>query len=250
VLILLPPSETKREGGEAQGLDVARLRFSSLTATRRRLIAELRTLSRDEDASLKALKISARQRAEVARNRSLMTSPTMPAIDRYTGVVFDALDAASLPQQARDFAASHLVIQSALLGPIGALDPIPAYRLSHDSRLPGVHLAKTWAPLVPAEFGAPDQLVLDFRSEAYVALSPLPAGANAFFLRVVTEAEDGAVRALNHFNKKSKGLLTRALLVHAQDLKTIDEVLAVAGEAGHRMELADPGEVRLFASTV
>lgn len=248
MLILLPPSETKREGGEAARLDVARLRFPSLTATRRRLIRELRSLSQDEDASLKALKISARQRWEVARNRSVTTSPTMPAIDRYTGVVFDALDSASLPAHARLFAASHVVIQSALLGPIGALDPIPAYRMSHDSKLPGIHLAKTWAPIVPSEIGAGGELVLDFRSEAYVALSPLPVGSNSWFLRVVTESADGSVRALNHFNKKSKGLLTRALLLHGQDLETIDEVFVVAAAAGHRMELGEPGEVRLFTS--
>jgi cytoplasmic iron level regulating protein YaaA (DUF328/UPF0246 family) len=248
VLILLPPSETKREGGEAQSLDVSRLRFPSLTATRRRLIRELRLLSRDEDASLRALKISARQRSEVMRNRSLMTSPTMPAIDRYTGVVFDALDSTSLTPEARLFAASHVVIQSALLGPIGALDPIPAYRLSHDSKIPGIHLARTWSSIVPHEIGADEELVLDLRSEAYVALSPLPAGTNSWFLRVVTESADGSVRALNHFNKKSKGLLTRALLTHARDLASIDDVLAVAGDAGHRMELGGPGEVRLFSS--
>jgi cytoplasmic iron level regulating protein YaaA (DUF328/UPF0246 family) len=246
VLILLPPSETKREGGEAAQLDVARLRFSSLTPTRRRLIRQLRLLSRDEDASLKALKISARQRSEVARNRSVTTSPTMPAIDRYTGVVFDALDSRTLTPEAREFAASHVVIQSALLGPIGAMDPIPAYRLSHDSKLPGVHLARTWAPVMPKEIGAAGELVLDLRSEAYVALSPLPVGTNSYFLRVVTASEDGSVRALNHFNKKSKGLLTRALLLHARDLSTIGEVVDVAAAAGHRLEPGEPGEVRLF----
>ncbi|WP_338010779.1 YaaA family protein [Agreia bicolorata] len=221
-----------------------------MTATRRRLVRELRAISRDEDASLKALKISARQRSEVLRNRTVTTSPTMPAIDRYTGVVFDALDSASLSAEARSFAAGHVVIQSALLGPIGAMDPIPAYRLSHDSKLPGVHLAKTWAPLVPQEIAATNDLVLDFRSEAYVALSPLPRGGNSWFLRVVTESDDGSVRALNHFNKKAKGLLTRALLMHARDLATVDEVFTVAVQAGHRMEFGDPGEIRLFTSGV
>lgn len=247
MLILLPPSETKREGGGQGPLDVSGLRFPSLTSTRRRILRELRALSRDEAASLKALKISARQLPEVARNRSVTTSPTMPAIDRYTGVVFDALDAQSLTAEARTFAASHLVIQSALLGPIGGLDEIPAYRLSHDSKLPGVHLARTWAPLVPSEIGAGDELVLDCRSEAYVALSPLTGRTNSWFLRVVAESDDGSVRALNHFNKKSKGLLTRALLLHAQDLESIDDVISVAGAAGLRMERGEPGEVLLYA---
>ncbi|KQR22233.1 hypothetical protein ASF79_08135 [Agreia sp. Leaf335] len=247
MIILLPPSETKREGGDATKLDMTRLRFSSLTATRRRVIRELRALSQDEEASLKALKISARLRSEVVRNRSVTTSPTMPALDRYTGVIFDALDSRSLPVEARSFAATHVVIQSALLGPIGGMDPIPAYRLSHDSKLPGIHLAKTWAPVVPTEIGADGELVLDFRSEGYVALSPLAPGVNSWFLRVVTESDDGTVRALNHFNKKAKGLLTRALLLNARDLESIEEVIAVADEAGYRMELGDQKEVRLYA---
>jgi hypothetical protein len=40
--------------------------------------------------------------------------------------------------------------------------------------------------------------VLDFRSEAYVALGPVPAGVETAFLRVVAEDGDGQKRALNH----------------------------------------------------
>jgi cytoplasmic iron level regulating protein YaaA (DUF328/UPF0246 family) len=246
VLILLPPSETKREGGDPEPLDVTRLRFPALNSTRRRLLRELRALSKDPDASLRALKLSSRQLAEVARNRSVTRSPTLPAIDRYTGVVFDALDAQTLPASARQFAGRHLVIQSALLGPIGALDRIPAYRLSHDSRLPGVHLAKTWAPLVPSEIGAEGELVLDMRSEGYVSLSPVADRPNSWFLRVVTQTVEGEVRALNHFNKKAKGLLVRALLLNGENLTSVEELIEAAARMGFRIERGAPGELRLI----
>lgn len=245
MLILLPPSETKREGGGSDFFDVRRLRFPSLNVTRQRLVGELQSLALDEEASLRALKLSRRQLGEVNRNRELTVSGTMAAIDRYTGVLYDALDARSLPPEARAFAGQHLVIQSALLGPVGALDEIPAYRLSHDSRLPGVQLAKVWAPLAPHEIGADGQLVLDFRSEAYVALSPVADRGNSWFLRVVAESPDGQVRALNHFNKKSKGVLTRALLLHGRPLSTVDEVFAVARDAGLRVEPGEAGEIRM-----
>jgi cytoplasmic iron level regulating protein YaaA (DUF328/UPF0246 family) len=140
------------------------------------------------------------------------------------------------------------VIQSALLGPVGGLDPIPAYRLSHDSKLPGVHLAKTWAPLASAEIASRGDLVLDMRSEAYVALAPVAGAVNSWFLRVVSKSANGEVRALNHFNKKSKGFLVRALLLHAQELHTIDEVFEVAGRAGLTLERGVPGEIRMFAA--
>ena len=89
---------------------------------------------------MRALKLEPRQAAEVERNRRLRDAPTMPAIDRYTGVLFDALDASTLSTEARAFAATTVVVHSALFGLVGALDPIPAYRLSHDSRVPGVRL--------------------------------------------------------------------------------------------------------------
>jgi cytoplasmic iron level regulating protein YaaA (DUF328/UPF0246 family) len=167
-------------------------------------------------------------------------------VDRYTGVVFDALDARTLPDSARQFASEHLLIQSALLGPIGALDRIPAYRLSHDSKLPGVHLAKTWAPLVPREIGAAGELVLDLRSEGYVSLSPVADRSNSWFLRVVTETSQGEVRALNHFNKKAKGTLVRALLLNEEDLSSADELIDTAARLGFRIERGAPGELRLI----
>ena len=54
---------------------------------------------------------------------------------------------------------------------------------------------------------ADPSFVLDLRSESYVALGPVPGSVSSAYVRVVTEHG----RALNHFNKKSKGLLTRAL---------------------------------------
>ena len=61
----------------------------------------------------------------------------MAAIDRYTGVLYDALDAASLDASARRWLGRHVLIHSAPLGPVGALDRIPAYRLGAAASLPG-----------------------------------------------------------------------------------------------------------------
>ena len=151
MLLLLPPSETKRDGGTPESrLALNELSFPALAAPRRRAIAAMRTLARDPVAMGRALKLGATQAAELTRNRRLTTSPVMPAIDRFDGVLYDALDAASLPDTARRFAAEHVAIASALFGLVGALDPIPAYRLSHDSRLPGLPLGALWRVVLPA----------------------------------------------------------------------------------------------------
>ena len=94
MLLLLPPSETKRDGGvEGSALDLEALEFASLTPQRRAALAALARLSRSVGESMRALALGQSLRFEVDRNRAVRTSPTMPAIDRYTGVLYDALDA-------------------------------------------------------------------------------------------------------------------------------------------------------------
>lgn len=210
--ILLPPSETKRPGGIGAPLDLSALALPSLHAQRSAVVEALVDLAADEDASRRVLKLSPRQVGDIEHNRALRSAATMPAIDRYTGVLFDALDAASLSPASRRWLGAHVWIHSAPLGPVGALDPIPAYRLAAGTSLPGVAaLRRHWAEATAAAIAeeAPPFL-LDLRSEAYVALGPIPATVPAAYVRVVTD-DDGGSRALNHFNKKSKGLLVRAL---------------------------------------
>lgn len=245
MLLLLPPSETKRVGGEGGPLSFEALRFGQLTAARRTVVRAVTALAKDEPATMRALKLSPRQSAEVLRNRSLRTAPTMAAMDRYTGVLYDALDAASLDPDARGRAEESLVIQSALLGPVGGLDPIPAYRLSFDARLPELPLKAHWSARAGKVLGAVPGLVLDMRSEGYAALAPLPAGGERRYLRVVTRGEDGTTRALNHFNKSAKGILTRALLSTEATPTDVAELLAWARGNGIVLSEGAPGELDL-----
>ncbi len=213
MLVLLPPSETKRSGGDGAPLDLGALALPELLPQRRSSVDALVTLSADPANAARVLKLSARQQGEVAVNAALMESPTMPAVDRYTGVLFDALDAGALDSASRRWLGAHVMIQSAPFGPVGALDPIPAYRLAAGTALPGIPaLRRHWAEASTTALAAaaPD-FILDLRSEAYVALAPVPATVPSAFVRVVTPGEDGTVRALNHFNKHAKGAFTRAL---------------------------------------
>ena len=167
----------------------------------------------------------------------------MPALDRYTGVLFDELDAASLSLPARDFAAKHLVIHSALFGLVRADDPIPAYRLSHDSRLPGLSLRGLWRPQISEVLACQPALVLDLRSESYASLGP--AAGSATYIRVVSEAAGDRRVALSHFNKKAKGAFIRAMLTAGIDHQTVAGLVAWAHGAGIRLELGAPGELDL-----
>ncbi|HKT56375.1 MAG TPA: peroxide stress protein YaaA [Microbacterium sp.] len=250
MLVLLPPSETKHPGGRGRPLDLGRLALPGLSPERDRVIDALVTLAADEDASARVLKLSDRQRGDIAHNAALRTAPTMPAVDRYTGVLFDALDAASLDAAARRWLGAHVLIHSAPFGPVGALDPIPAYRLGAGTSLPGIPaLKRLWSGAVTAALGSgAARFVLDLRSEAYAALGPVPAGAHSVFLRVVTAGEDGTTRALNHFNKHAKGALVRRLATERPRIGGIPALRAWAAASG--LDLRDsatqkPGELDL-----
>ncbi|WEK62825.1 MAG: peroxide stress protein YaaA [Candidatus Microbacterium colombiense] len=248
--ILLPPSETKRTGGDGPALDLAALALPSLHDQRSAVVDALVDLAADEDAARATLKLSARQMGDIAHNRLLRTAATMPAVDRYTGVLFDALDAGSLSKASRRWLGEHVWIHSAPLGPLGALDEIPVYRLAAGTSLPGVAaLRRHWSDATTAAIAAEEPpFILDLRSEAYVALGPLPSSIPSAYVRVVTDDESGS-RALNHFNKKSKGLLTRAL---AEDRPRIGSLRTLRSWADRRGILfrptQDPGILELVVA--
>ena len=249
MLILLPPSETKRPGGRPRPFDAGALSHPSLAPQREAVIDALVTLSRDEERAARILKLGVSQRGEIAVNAGLRSAPTMPAVDRYTGVLFDALDAASLGVSARRWLAGHVRVHSAPFGPVGALDPIPAYRLGASASLPGVPpLRRLWADAVTAALAAePSRFTLDLRSEAYVALGPVPASVPSAYVRVVAEGESGAVRALNHFNKHAKGALVRRLAESRPRIGSRRAFLSWADAAGLRVRDGAAGEIELFA---
>lgn len=246
MLILLPPSETKRDGGsDGSTLDLASLSFPELDALRREVEGALNTLAADPSGMAAALKLSAKQQPEVERNRTIRTSATMPAMDRYTGVLYDALDSGELPDAARSFAEQHLAVHSALFGLVGAADQIPAYRLSHDSRVPGLSLKKMWREPIAESLATQHGLIIDMRSEAYAGLGPAPQREGSYFLRVVAEGSDGQKRALNHFNKKGKGEFVRALLVAGNDHADAASLIEWANASAWRVQHGVAGELEL-----
>jgi hypothetical protein len=233
-MVALPPSETKAGGGAGAPLDLDALSHPELTPTRRKLIEELSTLAHDVPASLAALGLSERQVEEVERNAELWDSPTAPALERYTGVLYDALDVRSLSAAERKRADARLVVASALFGLVRGTDAIPAYRLSGGSSLPGFGtLRGLWRPVLEPVLADADDLVVDLRSGAYAALARVPGAVE---VRVLSEDSTGKRKVVSHHNKSHKGKLARALAQSPDEPTTIEDVLDVANDAGLRVE--------------
>ena len=241
MFVLLPPSETKARGGSGLRLDLTTLRFPELTADRERLIDALTGLCADPAIARRTLSLPQSKDPEIEATARLRDSPTLPALSRYTGVLFDALDVASLPPAARSRADERLLITSALFGLLAAKDAVPAYRLSAGSRLPGVvGLPAYWRPRLASVVAGLERPVVDLRSGAYAVFAPVP---DAIAVRVVTEGPHGERSVVSHFNKATKGLLARALVLSRAEITDTAGVLRVARRFGLRAERTGPRSI-------
>jgi cytoplasmic iron level regulating protein YaaA (DUF328/UPF0246 family) len=234
VLVLLPPSETKATGGDGAPLDLTALTAPELTPVRTEIAEALVKLADDVPASRAALGLSPKQDDEIARNAALWSSPTMPALARYTGVLYDALDLASMTRAERARAAGRLAVGSALFGLVRADDPIPAYRLSAGSSLPGLPtLRSLWKPALSPVLAAADGLVVDLRSGSYAALAPVPG---AVTVQVLSERPDGSRSVVSHFNKAHKGRLARRLATSTAEPADVVGLQRLLRRAGLHVE--------------
>lgn len=233
VHLLLPPSETKTVGGAAVPTVLS---FPELEPTRKLVREALIRVSADPVAARAALKVSAALDQEVAANLVLDTAPTLPALARYTGVLFSALDPGSMTRVERSRADERLVVTSALFGLVRAGDRIPAYRASAGSRLPGLQgLPAVWRETYTAAAGTLDGPVIDLRSGAYAAFGAVPG---AIAVRVVTEGPGGTRLAVSHDNKAAKGRFARLLATSRAEIGDVSALLRVARRAGWRIDRA------------
>ena len=245
MLVLLPPSETKAPGGDGAPLDLSLLTAAgALTGVRTELVEALVKLADDVPACRAALALSAAQDAEIARNAALWTAPTLPALLRYTGVLYDALGVRTLTRAQRTRADRRLAVASALFGLVAADDPVPAYRLSAGSTLPGLPgLRALWRPVLSPVLAAAEGLVVDLRSGSYAALAPVPG---AVTLRVLSERPDGSRSVVSHFNKAHKGRVARLLATTTAEPDEPGRLVTLLRRAGWRVEREGPTALTLF----
>ncbi len=241
VLILLPPSEGKSSPPVGPRLDLSALSFPTLTATRRRVLTALVRLCRGSaDTAAGVLGLGPTQLGEIATDARLRSAPCAPAIDVYSGVLFDALDPGALSPSARRQMDDRVVIASALWGLVRPSDPIPAYRLSGSASLPELGtIARTWRDVLPPVIESRDGLIVDLRSSAYVSLGPLPraVAARAATVRVLQE-HDGRRTVVSHSNKATKGRIARSLVQGRRAVGGVDDLADMLVDAGFRIELA------------
>jgi cytoplasmic iron level regulating protein YaaA (DUF328/UPF0246 family) len=203
MLILLPPSETKADGGTGPALDLDTLSFPTLTPVRSEILDDLSSLT-DKDAD--------------ARSRLAVGS-----------ALFGVVRADDLIPHYRLSSGTKLPVQNAGRGTGSAvLTAVPT-------------LKKRWGRLITEALqctpdGSGDGVIVDLRSGGYQGLGKVPA---AVTVRVESVRPDGSRKVVSHFNKHYKGVLARVLATAGADAdaaRTAADVAAIAESAGMTVE--------------
>lgn len=209
--IWLPPSEGKTSPTEGPNLDLAELVYPQLTAARREVIAALAAIGDGSEAT-KVLKLGVKSASEASLNLNLYGAPAAKAMDLYTGVLFDALNASDFTAEQQARFNSITLIASALFGFVRPGDMVPNHRLAIGVNLPPLGaLAKWWRPRLEEALGEMSEaVVFDVRSGGYRAAVPALA-ANRLELSVI-QSRGGQRKVVTHMAKKWRGLVVSHLV--------------------------------------
>lgn len=257
-LILLPPSEAKADGGVGPPVRPGTLLAPELDGLRRQVRRAVIGVSRgDPAAAARALLLPGRVApAALRRNTELVSGATMPALQRYTGVLYRQLAAAADgvtvgaagPTDApAAVLARNIWIFSGLWGVVAGEDLIPAYRVPAAALLPGLGaLRRLWRPALAAALPTlvADRVIVDLRSSDYAALWRAESAAGVVTVQVRGLRLRGGVRVpapATTAGKQLKGLLLGALLGApaprapqgaAPSSAVADQLAALAEQAG------------------
>lgn len=205
--ILIPPSEGKASSGHSPPLK----KFSPTTE---KLLALI------EKTDPKKL-YSAKTSDSTEINKAIRTAKTLPAIQRYTGVVFDALNYETLSPQEQEYINTRVRIVSALFGILKPLDLIPNYSLS----IIKLGAAKLWkeenSQLLKEQF------ILDLLPDSHAKAVSYTNGVRIDF----TYERNGKVVRAGHEGKRIKGVFVQWL---AQNNITKVNQLYAFNEEGYK----------------
>ena len=161
---------------------------------------------------------------------------TRPAIHAFAGDTYQGLEAATLGEDALDWAQDHLRILSGLYGLLRPLDAIQAYRLEMGSRLKtrrGATLYEYWRDDIAKALNAQGEAVsakvlVNCASQEYFGAVPTKAlKLDVVTPRFMEDKDDGkGPKIVSYFAKKARGAMARFIVENRftdpADLRTFE----------------------------
>jgi cytoplasmic iron level regulating protein YaaA (DUF328/UPF0246 family) len=223
VLVLVPPSEGKAPGGRGRWQTGAGS-FDHLGPQRRDVIDALVRVPPASWSKMSGASGELADRAaEAARALQQGTARSMPSWQRFTGVVWEHLDPASLPDPAR----RRVIVPSALLGLTRGTDPAPDFRLKFSVSLPGIgRLDRWWRSSLTEALRRTRGPILDLLPKEHAAALDLDALGRR--VQRVSFVDRGGA-AVGHDAKAVKGHVARVVL--RDGIEALDELCWSGWEA-------------------
>lgn len=137
------------------------------------------------------------------------TSLTLPAIELYTGLVFDQLDLKSYDADQRDYLNNHLRILSAMYGLVHPQNQIWPYRLDFTMTLPKPSLKTIWSKRIRSALETEDWII-DLSSQEFGSL--LSGLSSKIHQVIFLERIAGQERIISANAKKARGKMAHYLI--------------------------------------
>ena len=147
------------------------------------------------------------------QNQSIFTETCVPAINRYTGVVYENLAWDSLSKKSQEYLQNHILIFSGLFGMLEPLTPIPNYKL----KMNVLSLQHHWKPVLTS-FLNKEELIIDLLPQVH-RKAYIP-NENVFHVDF-SVIKKGKKTAAGHFGKAVKGKFIKYLAEN--NIQTIAE---------------------------
>jgi len=217
--ILLPPSEGKCE---APGAGAFATLHPDLYRDLQPVLRHLKKLKAADRPRFYGVSGADKARAAHGLNLAVGEAPVLPAVMRYSGVVYDHVGFETLKGGAR--ARQRVAVVSGLFGLVRGTDGLPLYKQPINP-----WLARYWRPINSARLQAiaGGEPVLDLLSQSYQKALDYPE-------RIVVDFRvGGGKKAAGHFGKAIKGRFVRFLLEN--DIRDPKDFAAFT-EEGYRFD--------------
>ena len=136
------------------------------------------------------------------QNQDIFNSPCAPAIERYTGVVYEHIEWETLSEKAKKYMDEYVIIFSGLFGMLTPMTPIPDYKL----KMNVLSLQHHWNPIL-SEALQDEKPIIDLLPQVHrKAYKPNKKNVTPVDFLIINK---GKKTAAGHFGKAVKGEFIR-----------------------------------------
>ena len=209
--VLIPPSEGKTKI-KSKGLLFSKTNFGF----ERHVNQVVRLLELIDDEDLRSVYGTSSEKALAfhRQNQDIFNSPCAPAIERYTGVVYEHINWDTISEKGKKYMEKYIIIFSGLFGMLTPMTPIPDYKL----KMNVLSLQHHWYPIL-TEALQDEKLIIDLLPQVH-RKAYQPNKKNVIPVDFLIKNK-GKKSAAGHFGKAVKGEFIRYMAEN--NITTLDE---------------------------